>query len=107
MSLRSKINYIALLAAFEVVFLIIVWNGHPQAEEMSVKAEANETFVNEDFRDWLETLRDEARAAGISDTTLDAALRDIQLATRVIERDRRQLEFTQTFWNYLGKSSSR
>ena len=102
MSLRRKTSYIALIA-YGVALLTIVWNGHTQAEELSTKTEENETILNEDFQNWLQALRDEARAAGISDTTLDAALSDIKLATRVIERDRSQFEFTRTFLTYLGK----
>ncbi len=56
---------------------------------------------SEDFANWLEGLRQEARAQGISETTLHAALDDLQPIPRVIELDRRQPEFTQTFWRYL------
>jgi membrane-bound lytic murein transglycosylase B len=102
MILRSKLNHIALIV-FGVALLSVVWNGHTQAEELSTKTEKNETISNEDFQNWLQALRSEARVAGISDTTLDAALSDIKLATRVIERDRSQFEFTRTFLTYLGK----
>ena len=102
MSLRRKTSYIALIA-YGVALMTIVWNGHAQAEELSTKTDKNETILNEDFQNWLQGLRDEARAAGISDTTLDSALSDIKLATRVIERDRIQIEFTRTFLTYLGK----
>jgi membrane-bound lytic murein transglycosylase B len=102
MSLRRKTSYIALIA-YGVALLTIVWNGHTQAAELSTKTEKNETSLNEDFQIWLIALRDEARAAGISDTTLDAALSDIKLAARVIERDRSQFEFTRTFLTYLGR----
>ena len=54
-----------------------------------------------DFEAWLAELRREASAEGISHATLDAALNGIQPIERVIELDRRQPEFTQTFWNYL------
>ncbi len=55
----------------------------------------------EDFSSWLEGLRQEARTKGISETTLHEALDDLQPIPRVIELDRRQPEFTQTFWRYL------
>jgi len=55
------------------------------------------------FGDWLQDLRAEARDAGIAPATLDSALADIAPIDRVIELDRRQPEFTQTFWTYLGK----
>jgi membrane-bound lytic murein transglycosylase B len=55
----------------------------------------------EDFANWLEGLRQEARAKGISETTLHEALDGLQPIPRVIELDRKQPEFTQTFWRYL------
>jgi membrane-bound lytic murein transglycosylase B len=56
----------------------------------------------EPFASWLQALRQEAKAKGISEPTLQAALTDIQPIERVIELDRRQPEFTQTFLNYLN-----
>ena len=56
----------------------------------------------EPFADWLQALRLEAKAQGISEPTLAAALTDIQPIKRVIELDRKQPEFTQTFLNYLN-----
>ncbi len=55
-----------------------------------------------DFDAWLDGLRREALAAGISSQTLDAALTGLTPVERVIELDRRQPEFTQTFWTYLA-----
>jgi membrane-bound lytic murein transglycosylase B len=55
----------------------------------------------EDFSSWLEDFRQEARTKGISEATLHAALDDLQPIPRVIELDRKQPEFTQTFWRYL------
>ncbi|MHB1435951.1 MAG: lytic murein transglycosylase [Thiobacillus sp.] len=53
------------------------------------------------FDDWLAAFREEAAALGISAATLDAALTGIQPAERVVELDRRQPEFLQTFSDYL------
>jgi membrane-bound lytic murein transglycosylase B len=55
----------------------------------------------EAFSSWLDGVRQEARAKGISESTLHEALDDLQPIPRVIELDRRQPEFTQTFWRYL------
>jgi membrane-bound lytic murein transglycosylase B len=52
------------------------------------------------FADWLDDFRREARAAGISQTTLDAALADVGPIPRVIELDRRQPEGRMTFVEY-------
>jgi len=56
---------------------------------------------SEDFSIWLEGLRQEARAKGISEATLHEALDNLQPIPRIIELDRRQPEFSQTFWRYL------
>ncbi|MGB0181272.1 MAG: lytic murein transglycosylase [Candidatus Puniceispirillales bacterium] len=56
-----------------------------------------------DFDKWLEELRSDALADGISPATLDAALADVALIPRVIELDRSQPEFTLTFAQYLDR----
>lgn len=57
----------------------------------------------ESFTTWLQALKLEAKARGISEPTLEAALKDIQPIKRVVELDRKQPEFTQTFLDYLNK----
>jgi membrane-bound lytic murein transglycosylase B len=54
-----------------------------------------------DFDAWLAELRAEAAAKGISDKTLDAALTGLEPIQKVIDLDRNQPEFTQTFWRYM------
>ena len=64
-------------------------------------------FANDtDFDQWLIDLRKEAKALGISDNILGAALGNATPIKRVIELDRRQPEFTMTFEEYLGKIAS-
>ncbi len=63
-------------------------------------AEQGET---RDFYSWLAELRGEASRRGVSERTLDAALAGVQPVERVVELDRKQPEFTQTFWQYLDK----
>lgn len=53
------------------------------------------------FDAWLAQLRTDALARGISRATVDAALTGITPIPRVLELDRRQAEFTQTFSRYL------
>lgn len=62
---------------------------------------AGQSAYAEDFSSWLEDFRQEARTKGISEATLHTALDDLQPIPRVIELDRKQPEFTQTFWRYL------
>ncbi len=93
----------ALVAAIGVVFLLAPWQCGVHARE---EAATNEVLSEQAFLDWLEALRAEARRKGISDNTLRAVLGDIAPVMRVIELDRRQPEFTQTFWTYLRKRVS-
>jgi membrane-bound lytic murein transglycosylase B len=58
------------------------------------------------FQAWLAGVRAEALRKGITEATLSAALSDIAPIPRVIELDRRQPEFTQTFWRYLDSAVS-
>jgi membrane-bound lytic murein transglycosylase B len=55
------------------------------------------------FDDWLAAFRQDAAAQGISAATLDAALTGVTPVARVIELDRRQPEFLQTFADYLAR----
>lgn len=55
------------------------------------------------FDQWLQTFRAEALSKGIGRATLDTTLSGLRPNQRVIELDRRQPEFTQTFWRYLAR----
>ena len=55
------------------------------------------------FEDWLETLKTEALASGISAPMLERAFADVRPIPRVIELDRRQPEVTLTFEEYLER----
>ena len=66
----------------------------------------DDTDLTPDFSAWLAQFRQEAQVLGISQTTLDAALAGVRPLPQVLEQDRRQPEFVDTFWNYLGKRVS-
>lgn len=72
-----------------------------------IAAPVSAAATQENFADWLTSLRNEALAGGVSSQTLDKALAGVKPITRVIELDRRQPEFTQTFWRYLDIRVSR
>lgn len=55
------------------------------------------------FDAWLAAFRVSAEAQGITPATLDAALAGAQPVERVVELDRRQPEFLQTFAEYLAR----
>lgn len=58
------------------------------------------------LRAWLDAYEPRALAAGITAATLDKALPGIAFRPDVVERDRKQDEFTKTIWDYLDKAVS-
>ncbi len=54
-----------------------------------------------EFAEWLDGVRQEALATGISAPTVDLALGTLEPIPRVIELDRRQPEATQSYQQYL------
>ena len=71
---------------------------------LSLPVRAAEPLPPPPFDPWLAELNAEARSLGISDDLLSRALSGISPIKRVIELDRRQPEFSMTFWSYLTKS---
>src|SRR6266404_4692444 len=59
--------------------------------------------ATQDFAGWLQALRRDALADGVSKATVDGALSDVQLIDRVIELDHQQPEFTMTFQEYVER----
>jgi membrane-bound lytic murein transglycosylase B len=58
------------------------------------------------FTQWLAGVRAEAVGQGISAATVDRAFSGVTPNARVIELDRRQPEFTSTFWGYFDRAVS-
>lgn len=76
-----------------------------------VQAQVTQTMQGQEetrppFTEWLEAVKQEARTKGISEATLEAAFAGAAPIDKVIEYDRRQPEFTQTFWRYLDRAIS-
>lgn len=69
-------------------------------------AVAMQPVDNPAFDAWLAGFRGRARAQGISDATLNDALRNAGYLPGVIERDRNQTEFTRTLEDYLAIAAS-
>ncbi len=76
------------------------------AAGMLLGAASSTEAQQQDFDAWLSALKTEARDRGISQSTLDTAFQDAAPVPRVLELDRRQPEFSQTFWTYLGRAVS-
>ncbi|MGM0542182.1 MAG: lytic murein transglycosylase, partial [Pseudomonadota bacterium] len=60
----------------------------------------------QDFQRWLVEFKIQAVQAGISKQTLSDAFADVQLNQKVLELDRRQPEFTSTFFEYFNRAVS-
>ncbi len=57
--------------------------------------------ADEAFEAWLDTLRQDAAAAGISDATISEALSRVELREKVVKYDRNQPEFKLTYDRYM------
>ncbi|WP_333712026.1 lytic murein transglycosylase [Yoonia sp.] len=58
------------------------------------------------FQRWIAGFRGRARAAGITDRTLDAAFADVRYLPDSIERDRNQAEFVRPLADYMATAVS-
>jgi lytic murein transglycosylase len=91
----------------------LLWVGaeaQPAAGEQTKTAAPNTAAPNNancrntgSFEAWLDQFRQEARGNGISNATLAAALGGMTFDPGIIQRDRRQGFFAQTFTAFSGK----
>ena len=86
---RNRLRFTALLG------FALAWLGAAPAASASPE-----------FDRWLQAFRAEARAAGVSEATLAAALDGLAPSARVIELDTAQPEFLSTFWQYYDRAVS-
>ncbi|MDR4308111.1 lytic murein transglycosylase [Chelatococcus sambhunathii] len=59
-----------------------------------------------DFAAWLDGVRAEARAAGVSDKAIAAGLDGVQVDQKVLQLDRGQSVFQQTFLQFAGRMAA-
>ncbi|WP_299443601.1 lytic murein transglycosylase [uncultured Rhodospira sp.] len=107
-ALNSKGRGVAVLAAGLVLLTLPACAQAPVPPPKPAPAAA--TSADEAggpaFSAWLRALKAEARQRGISEATLARAFRDVAPNPRVLELDRRQPEFTSTFWGYYDRAVS-
>ncbi len=84
----------------------VVWRLFMAAMVVTLTVPAMARASNDAFTSWLEEFKVEARAKGISEATLEAALSDLKPVDRVIQLDRQQPEFRLDFPTYIGKTVS-
>ncbi len=59
------------------------------------------------FQNWLNDFKLQARQAGISEETLTQAFKGIKPSPKVLDSDRKQPEFTRTFYQYFNSAVSK
>lgn len=96
-------RFTVLLACSLLVALSAGGAGETAAHEQGKAESERVATLTPGFDRWLKELRAEAKAKGISEATLVAALDGIEPIPRVIELDRAQPEFTLTFQQYLAR----
>ena len=74
--------------------------------EGTVVALGREDGSEAGFREWVTGFRGKALEAGVPAATYDSAMRGASYLPKVVERDRRQSEFTKTIWDYLDVAVS-
>lgn len=81
----------------------------PHAAAQNTTTESNSAAAesqteDRDFQAWLAEFKQEARSKGISQDVLESSFKDVAPVKRVVELDRKQPEFSLTFWTYLNRS---
>ena len=69
------------------------------------EAKTAETEAN--FQIWLADFKQKAQQSGISPATLQSAFDNVHLNHKVLESDRKQPEFTSTFFEYFNRAVSK
>ncbi len=77
--------------------------GQPSNADPALPTTPSPAPVVLPFPEWLQGLREEALARGISPSTVAAALSDVAPVTQILERDRTQAEFKETLSQYLSR----
>lgn len=80
----------------------------PEQQQAPAIAQADSPVVLDEaaFAAWLADLKAEARAKGLTAPAVQQALANLTPRPKVIEYDRRQPEFSQTFWSYAQRAVS-
>jgi membrane-bound lytic murein transglycosylase B len=74
-----------------------------QAPDPASSAPAAAAPVLPPFPEWLQAVREEALARGVTPATIESALRDITPVEQILSRDRSQAEFKETLTEYLER----
>ncbi|MCF6345776.1 MAG: lytic murein transglycosylase [Thiomicrorhabdus sp.] len=73
----------------------------------AVYAQSSMPENEKSFQHWLNDFKQQARQAGISEQTLNEAFKNIRPSPKVLDSDRKQPEFTRTFYQYFNSAVSK
>ncbi len=65
-----------------------------------------DSYTPAGLADWVANFKPRALAKGVPESVFDSAMADVHLLPEVIDKDRRQDEFTRTIWDYLDRAVS-
>ena len=80
------------------VFAALTANVHAKSDNFSPS--------EMEFKEWLGDFKQQALNKGISQSTLDSAFKNIKLNQKVLQSDKKQPEFTKTFFEYFDRAVS-
>lgn len=83
------------------IFCLLLLSSNPSYAKKSYTPPPQS---NADFQKWLVGFKETALQKGIPQSTINTAFANVKLNKRVLELDRRQPEFTQTFWQYYQRA---
>lgn len=95
--LFRSVAVVALLAAAALA------HGQTLGADPTLPGNTPPPHVRPPFPEWLQGVREEALARGISPATVSAALTEVQPVAQILERDRTQAEFKETLSHYLAR----
>ena len=88
---------------------LVAWFAMPQAAHAAPKVAAPNAAAakaDQGFAAFVQGLRGEATARGVSQATFDAAFSGVTLDTSIIKLTKKQAEFTKPIWQYLDAAVS-
>src|SRR5512134_3381118 len=111
MRTRGPMQRVSLLITLSLCLAACQSNGagntEPgQGDTTAAAGTAENVPEKQSFSEWLDDLRDEAMAAGVSGDTFDSAFATVRVNPEIVAKDRDQSEFTKPVWSYLDSAVS-
>jgi membrane-bound lytic murein transglycosylase B len=105
-SIPSHASWLARLAAIMAALAICQLSLTPAMAGPKPKAKARTETVAQSFKAFVENLRPQAEARGVSRQTFDRAFKGVTYDPKVIAHTNAQAEFVKPIWQYLSAAVS-